>query len=327
MHVMSSDVDRVVMSAQANLAGFYPPFGADVWNSNLMWQPIPIHTVPREIDNMLVTDKPCPVYNLEMAKLLQSDEFMKMAQRNQQFYSYLEEMTGSSVTGFEDVSYIYDTLMLEEAYNFSLPEWARGVYPEKLLPLSDFYFAMAAYNRPLARLKSGPLLRDILTRFEDKALGKLQQNYWVYSAHDTTIANMLNTLGVFKEIGYHQPSFAAALMFELRQSGKDFTVQVYYKNGTNDAKALDIPGCGTICQLNDLMVLFHDLMPSNWDEECQEPPLVWKPIEKCGREIEKTLGTLGVAAAGCILGLIVIALSVLVARRVVNKRNGYKETL
>lgn len=31
------------MSAQANLAGLFPPTGDQVWNPDIRWQPIPVH--------------------------------------------------------------------------------------------------------------------------------------------------------------------------------------------------------------------------------------------------------------------------------------------
>jgi len=34
------------MSAEANLAGLYPPEEQQMFNPNISWQPIPVHTVP-----------------------------------------------------------------------------------------------------------------------------------------------------------------------------------------------------------------------------------------------------------------------------------------
>lgn len=56
----STDVDRTLMSAQSNLAGLYPPKGQQVWNKDLLWQPIPVHTVPEEEDRILSSHAICP---------------------------------------------------------------------------------------------------------------------------------------------------------------------------------------------------------------------------------------------------------------------------
>lgn len=48
--IQSTNVDRTIMSAMANLAGMYPPAGSEVWPVNLTWYPIPVHTVPKNID-------------------------------------------------------------------------------------------------------------------------------------------------------------------------------------------------------------------------------------------------------------------------------------
>ncbi|EPY87244.1 prostatic acid phosphatase long isoform precursor [Camelus ferus] len=50
VYVRSTDVDRTLMSAMTNLAALFPPKGTSVWNPSLLWQPIPVHTVPLSED-------------------------------------------------------------------------------------------------------------------------------------------------------------------------------------------------------------------------------------------------------------------------------------
>lgn len=40
------------MSAQANLAGLFPPIGEQVWSSEIDWQPVPVHDVPIKKDRV-----------------------------------------------------------------------------------------------------------------------------------------------------------------------------------------------------------------------------------------------------------------------------------
>lgn len=51
--IKSSYADRCLMSAQTLLAGLFPPKGPQIWNENLMWQPIPVKYLPRNMDNVL----------------------------------------------------------------------------------------------------------------------------------------------------------------------------------------------------------------------------------------------------------------------------------
>lgn len=66
--------------------------------------------------------------------------------------------------------------------------------------ISALSFQMATYTPVMARLKAGFFLREILKRSHRKSEGskKVPQNLWMYSAHDTTIVNVLNSLGLFE---------------------------------------------------------------------------------------------------------------------------------
>lgn len=66
--------------------------------------------------------------------------------------------------------------------------------------LASRSFATNTYTPKLARLKAGFLIKEIFQRFSNKSasLTNPKQSMWIYSAHDTTVANVLNSLGLFE---------------------------------------------------------------------------------------------------------------------------------
>lgn len=42
VYVLSTDHDRAIMSAQANLAGMFEPNETEIWHQQILWQPIPV---------------------------------------------------------------------------------------------------------------------------------------------------------------------------------------------------------------------------------------------------------------------------------------------
>lgn len=270
IYIRATDVDRTLMSALSNLAGLYPPQGNDVWDNSIAWQPIPVHTVPESQDYILAGKKSCPAYEYAYSAMKNSPEFQKYDERYTYLYEYLTKWTGRSVDSLESVSIINNTFFIEGLYNKTLPDWTKKIYPSKDMTfISEFSFALFTYTRPMARLKTGPLIKEMFKRFSDKANNKLKPNrsVWIYSAHDTTVANVLNTLKLFE---YHSPPYAACVMLELRIDDQQKPyVSVFYKNTAEEPKPLEIPGCGTSCPLDQMYQLYKDILPEDWTSECK----------------------------------------------------------
>nr|CAD7463397.1 unnamed protein product [Timema tahoe] len=152
MHMESSANDRCLMSAELVLAGLYPPIGSQVWNHDLNWQPIPVHSTPRLQDKvtswkevvessriqdrllytlrpslnpsslqhclvnslqLIVMKKPCPRYEQELKQAYLSPDIVQVNLDNAELYSYLTEMTGKDIDSILEVELLYNTLEIE----------------------------------------------------------------------------------------------------------------------------------------------------------------------------------------------------------------------
>lgn len=109
------------MSAQANLAGLFAPKAEEIWNKNILWQPIPVHTVPRVLDHVLAAKKPCPKY------MQAFDDYVKKSAEVQRIYTeyaplfkYWSEMSGENIETILQAYWLYDTLQIEQYRNKTL---------------------------------------------------------------------------------------------------------------------------------------------------------------------------------------------------------------
>lgn len=112
IYVRSTDTDRTLMSAESHLAGLYPPYGNEVWDS-IKWMPIPVHTSPEDEDSVLAAKKYCPRYNYELENVLNSPEMKRIDKENEKLCKYLTKMTGNKISSLESVSQLYDVLFIE----------------------------------------------------------------------------------------------------------------------------------------------------------------------------------------------------------------------
>lgn len=266
VYVQSTDVDRTLMSVESNLAGLFPPRGSRTFEPNLKWQPIPVHTVPEHLDHVLAMKKPCPRYDAEFALARNLPEIKALEEQYQTVFKYLSLHTGSEVKTIENAEYIHSTLFIESLKNMTLPEWTKPVYPEPLRTIAQWSFALPAYTPELRRLKGGPLLKEWIEHFQKKRARTLEpdRKMFIYSAHDTTVANILSTLGVFHR---HCPPYASTVLAELYKIKENYYVSILYKN-SSEARTLILPGCSELCELDKFVSLTKPVIPESWEKEC-----------------------------------------------------------
>lgn len=258
------------MSAEANLAGLYPPQSKQIWDKNVLWQPIPVHTEPDYEDNLLAMKKDCPKYNQLLTELFKTEFFVNISHENHDLYAYLTKYTGKLVSTLEEIEYLYNTLSIEAAYNLTLPEWTKSVYPNRLMPWARMNFAVPTWTSELARLKAGPIIDKIVEHFTNATSNVTDyRKALVFSGHDITIANVLNALGAFE---YHCPPYASTILMELRQNQSDYStyLNVFYKN-SSQLLNITVRGCKFDCSLVDFIRVLEPVTISRaeWEIECQ----------------------------------------------------------
>lgn len=113
MYAVSSELDRTVNSAALVLAGLFPPKNDQVWNEDLLWQPIPVFTVPRKTDYLIVNEDVCDRLEAAIKEFEQTTEIQTLYSENQELFQYLEQHSGTPIRGIVHVKDLHATLDVE----------------------------------------------------------------------------------------------------------------------------------------------------------------------------------------------------------------------
>lgn len=201
----------------------------------------------------------------------------KLYEQNQNLFTYLRRHSGNNITTLNDVAEIYDILTVEKESNFTLPNWTVTVFPNKLKPLAAACLASKTELPFMKKVKGGPLVTDIINKMKQKRSNLLHPNrsIFVYSAHDITLVNVMNSLGILSQAAA-LPDYGAALVFELHHSvtyDDDFEVKiVYYFNGDDKfPKEITIPRCSHPCSLTQFLNIIKPIQIKfeDYDKICE----------------------------------------------------------
>ncbi|KAI4483702.1 hypothetical protein M0804_007962 [Polistes exclamans] len=280
VYVRSSDSDRCIMSAQTLLAGLYPPTVEEIFVPNMPWRPIPVHTIPRELDDLITVKAYCP--NLENAlNQARYNESKRSDKMLADYYDELSNYTQQPVRTILDVEFLYNVLEIEADHGLELPQWTKKYFNEKMRNLAARSIALLTSNTLLKRLYGGPLLKEVVNKMQEKIIRENSRRAYFYSVHDITMVNVLRTMGFTNE--WFLPEYGATLIFELHSYyNEDREVKVSYLNNSETIKPhpMEIPNCKKPCLLSNLLHIWKEVLPENWEEEC----LIWLSRDENGKQ-------------------------------------------
>ncbi|MCP9262159.1 hypothetical protein DINM_005450 [Dirofilaria immitis] len=243
IYVRSTDVNRTLMSAVANFIGFYnnpsqhERIGIDFPNITEWPQgfvPVPVHTVMRNTDYIGIPDVYCPREQWLLKLVQKTPEWKNLTKKYAKVLKELETICKQSLD-FEDVSRYVDTFYCEKIHAFEIP--ISDLLYDQLEQLSHEIqnyknglnlqpYEGIDFKHEIGKIRGGSILWSMLDHFDLKLYCLKPENYesshctwmknlkyYVYSAHDTTLAALMCTLDAKHKIltngGY--PKYTAAM--------------------------------------------------------------------------------------------------------------------
>ncbi|KAK6742876.1 hypothetical protein RB195_010252 [Necator americanus] len=157
--VRSSDYNRTLMSAQANMAGLFPPSKLEMWDAGLAWQPVPVHSIPKSIDKELYEDIECPTASAEFNKVWKLGVVRRMEAENEDLIQYLREHSQIVDFQFYMLWMVYDNLFCMHQHNDTQtwPSWMNVTLFNRLQKLYDASSRLKYHTEVLRRLRGGDI--------------------------------------------------------------------------------------------------------------------------------------------------------------------------
>ncbi|KAF5273369.1 hypothetical protein FQR65_LT04661 [Abscondita terminalis] len=268
VQVRSSASDRCIMSAQVLAAGLFPPVQEQIWNPDLLWQPIPVNYLPKNRDNVIALRSECPKYAETLKQVYMSPRIKKINDENKNLYNYLSKVTGGNINDVNAVEYLYNTLVIEKRNNLTLPEWINDTLLHKLEEFAVLNYAIFSDNTLMKRLSGGGFLKEALSYVTAKINKTSNINIVLYSGHDVTIVSITRSLGFENE--FSKPEYGAYIVLELYENqDNEYEIEFLYGNNYESSpKKFEMKFCASPCTVMNFINGYDDVLPKDWENEC-----------------------------------------------------------
>nr|CAH8846981.1 unnamed protein product [Trichobilharzia regenti] len=236
----SSGTERTLMSANNFIRGLYQ---LEKESTNHL---PPVFSRLVNEDHLLKMSSKCPKFKRLFNNLMNSSAVFQKAYSLQDFFSYLERMTGytfpkdrSSPENFYPAWRLCDpiTIWVEQGLP-SIPKWVTNDVYQKCASLLDFKHYIRFSEPHLTRLRGGPLAGHLVDLFRERINRELKtkhqnnhpdenhhsseglhRRFVAYFAHDSTLAALMSHLGVYN--GLEVPGVLVGSFNQLDASSRE----------------------------------------------------------------------------------------------------------
>lgn len=250
MYVRSTDVNRTLMSAESVLLGLYPlGTGPRISMQAVLpaaYQPIPIHTVQKSLETLLIPDQNAKRYDALLKKYIFSQQAWHAKENTlKKQFKVWSQVTGFKITNLDELNLLHDNLFIRRLHNIPYPAGISAADADEIIAVGDWAVVAKFKSRTMDRVTSSELIQKIVAYLQQAAQQKTGLRYVLFSAHDSTIMSLMGALGVpLNDI----PHYASDLNFALFQNAAN---QLYVKV-TFNGELVSLPDChGGTCSLQD----------------------------------------------------------------------------
>lgn len=265
VYVRSTNIDRTLESVQAQLHGMYPNLEEESPSS------IDINMVEDKTEYMFANAEACPRIAELKNELKNTPEYQAYLDNHKVLFEKLYSLLqmSSQVKNFS-YSEMQDVFVALISHNRPLPKGVTPLMVNETMTVAAWQAGYIFSNPLMSRLAIGLWFKEMLQRINDQVNNVYpQRKYVIYSAHDSTLLPILNSLKLFRS----WPHYSSYMFFELFEDKEGENVIRVVYNG--DVQTL--PFCGSadgtnkseFCKLADFQKLVEQFVPKNYAEECR----------------------------------------------------------
>ena len=169
--------------------------------------------------------------------------------------------------------------------NLTLPNWVKDFYPKgKLLDATKLWYETFSKTDYQRRINGGKLLRAMIDDMESVKFGNGTRKISLYSGHETNVAAVAQTLGVYKflnTLGIYVPPYSSGVIVEFyeaeksdrKKKSKNFVKVYYYYGDPADSVLVTIPQCKEECPYETFLKLLEKVIPTEIEMPCDKSGL------------------------------------------------------